>query len=145
MVKWMILKYVHCLHTSPSTFSYTSVCASACTHTHSHTLTHTHTHSHTHTHTHILPLYFFNLPQIEESVARERFDHVCEELNKALRREQEVQELLNEQSQQIQQLGLTLDIQRTEDNEKEYTLSQAVKVMRLILTLNGALFTLIRG
>ncbi|KAK2146872.1 hypothetical protein LSH36_581g03034 [Paralvinella palmiformis] len=70
--------------------------------------------------------------RIEVSALRQSQEGLSTKAGKAELMEQELiqlrqQELLNEQSQQIQQLGLTLDIQRTEDNEKEYTLSQAVK------------------
>ncbi|CAH1255618.1 CCDC171 [Branchiostoma lanceolatum] len=56
-------------------------------------------------------------------VPKDRFDSVCQELSSALQREQQAQQLLNEQSSQMHQLGNRLD----EGAEREKTLSEAVK------------------
>ncbi|XP_078621913.1 coiled-coil domain-containing protein 171-like isoform X2 [Branchiostoma floridae x Branchiostoma japonicum] len=56
-------------------------------------------------------------------VPKDRFDSVCQELSSALQREQQAQQLLNEQSSQMHQLGTRLD----EGAEREKTLSEAVK------------------
>ncbi|KAI8499369.1 hypothetical protein Bbelb_231330 [Branchiostoma belcheri] len=56
-------------------------------------------------------------------VPKDRFDSVCQELSSALQREQQAQQLLNEQSSQMHQLGSRLD----EGAEREKTLSEAVK------------------
>ena len=54
--------------------------------------------------------FFLMFVQVENTVERGRFDEMCKELNRALQREQEAQQLLNEQSQQIRELGLRLDL-----------------------------------
>ena len=58
----------------------------------------------------------------------DKFESVCEELNNALRREQQAQHLLVEQSRQLEELTLRLDVYTTEGMEKEQTLSEAVHV-----------------
>ena len=44
--------------------------------------------------------------EARDPTERRRFDQVCEELERALRREEEAQQLLNEQNMRIQQLSL---------------------------------------
>ena len=63
-----------------------------------------------------------------EYVGMDKFESVCEELNNALRREQQAQHLLVEQSRQLEELTLRLDVYTTEGMEKEQTLSEAVHV-----------------
>ncbi|XP_078070034.1 coiled-coil domain-containing protein 171 [Mustelus asterias] len=63
----------------------------------------------------------------QKMVPFERFGSICEELNNALLREQQAQLLLNEQAQQMQELGLQLELHSHEEAEKDQTLSEAVK------------------
>ncbi|XP_072373595.1 coiled-coil domain-containing protein 171 isoform X1 [Scyliorhinus torazame] len=65
--------------------------------------------------------------KIQKMVPFERFGSICEELNNALLREQQAQLLLNEQAQQMQELGLQLELHSNEEAEKDQTLSEAVK------------------
>jgi len=58
----------------------------------------------------------------------DKFESVCLELNNALRREQQAQQLLIEQGRQLEELTLRLDLYTTEGMEKEHTLSEAVYV-----------------
>nr|XP_015200650.1 PREDICTED: coiled-coil domain-containing protein 171 [Lepisosteus oculatus] len=60
-------------------------------------------------------------------VPLERFESVCQELNSALQREQQAQALLHEQAQQLQDLGLRLELHSGEEAEKDQTLAEAVK------------------
>ena len=57
-----------------------------------------------------------------------RFENVCEELNNALKREQQAQALLNEQTAQMQEMGERLELHANQGEEKDVTLSEAVKV-----------------
>lgn len=58
----------------------------------------------------------------------DKFESVCQELNNALQREQQAQQLLVEQSRQLEEITLRLDLYTTEGMEKEQTLSEAVHV-----------------
>ena len=58
----------------------------------------------------------------------DKFESVCQELNSALQREQQAQQLLVEQSRQLEEITLRLDLYTTEGMEKEQTLSEAVHV-----------------
>ena len=60
-----------------------------------------------------------------------RFENVCEELNHALKREQQAQALLNEQTTQMQEMGARLDLHSTQGEERDATLGEAVKVTTL--------------
>ena len=60
-----------------------------------------------------------------------RFENVCEELNNALRREQQAQALLNEQTTQMQEMGERLELHANQGEEKDVTLAEAVKVKPL--------------
>ena len=66
-------------------------------------------------------------------VSREKFEGACEELNLALRREEQAQELLNEQTKQIHLLSDKLDEQATAGAEKDKTLSTAAGVRLIII------------
>ena len=57
-----------------------------------------------------------------------RFENVCEELNNALKREQQAQALLNEQTAQMQEMGERLELHANQGEEKDVTLAEAVKV-----------------
>ncbi|XP_022332700.2 coiled-coil domain-containing protein 171-like isoform X2 [Crassostrea virginica] len=59
-------------------------------------------------------------------VSIDKFESVCQELNSALQREQQAQQLLVEQSRQLEEITLRLDLYTTEGMEKEQTLSEAV-------------------
>ncbi|XP_013378672.1 coiled-coil domain-containing protein 171-like [Lingula anatina] len=63
----------------------------------------------------------------QQMVQLDRFDSVCQELESALKREMQAQQLLNEQSDQLHSLSRKLDIQASEGSEKEKTLSEAVQ------------------
>ncbi|KAJ7371526.1 hypothetical protein OS493_024866 [Desmophyllum pertusum] len=56
-----------------------------------------------------------------------RFENVCEELNNALKREQQAQALLNEQTAQMQEMGERLELHANQGEEKDVTLAEAVK------------------
>ena len=77
----------------------------------------------------MLPFSYF---QGNKYVPLEKFENVCIELNNALRREEQAQNLLHEQSKQLEELSLRMDIYSTEGVEKEQTLSEAIQV-RLLL------------
>ncbi|XP_002730890.2 coiled-coil domain-containing protein 171-like [Saccoglossus kowalevskii] len=64
---------------------------------------------------------------IQHTVPSERFDTICQELSNALQREQQAQELLNEQSSQLEELSLRLNELTTEDLERNVTINEAVK------------------
>lgn len=57
-----------------------------------------------------------------------RFENVCEELNNALKREQQAQGLLHEQTAQMQEMGERLELHANQGEEKDVTLAEAVKV-----------------
>ena len=59
----------------------------------------------------------------------EKFENVCIELNNALRREEQAQNLLHEQSKQLEELSLRMELFSTEGFEKEQTLSEAIQVI----------------
>ncbi len=63
------------------------------------------------------------------TVPRDKLESVCRELDHALRREQRAQQLLREQSQQLNDLGLKVDLHTTQTLEKEATLTDAVQVI----------------
>lgn len=58
----------------------------------------------------------------------EKFESVCHELNNALRREQQAQQLLIEQGRQLEEVSMRLDLYTSEGMEKEQTLTEAVHV-----------------
>ncbi|XP_041371577.1 coiled-coil domain-containing protein 171-like isoform X2 [Gigantopelta aegis] len=60
-------------------------------------------------------------------VTLEKFERVCSELNKALQREQQAQHLLHEQSQQMEELTVQLDVCSSHDLDKDSTLEEAVQ------------------
>lgn len=60
----------------------------------------------------------------------DKFESVCHELNNALRREQQAQQLLIEQGRQLEEVTMRLDLYTTEGMEKEQTLTEAVHVSR---------------
>ena len=60
-----------------------------------------------------------------------RFENVCEELNNALKREQQAQTLLHEQTAQMQEMGERLELNANQGEEKDVTLAEAVKVLRM--------------
>ncbi|XP_063311320.1 coiled-coil domain-containing protein 171 [Pelobates fuscus] len=60
-------------------------------------------------------------------VPSNKFDMACEELHQALFREKQAQILLNEQSQQLQELNNTIQLLSVQEAEKNQTLSEAVK------------------
>ena len=66
-------------------------------------------------------------------VSREKFEGACEKLNLALRREEQAQELLNEQTKEIHLLSDKLDDQSTAGAEKDKTLSTAAGVRLIIM------------
>jgi len=57
-----------------------------------------------------------------------KFESVCIELNNALKREEQAQSLLHEQSRQMEELSARMDIFSSEGMEKEQTLSEAIQV-----------------
>ncbi|XP_060566572.1 coiled-coil domain-containing protein 171-like [Ruditapes philippinarum] len=57
----------------------------------------------------------------------EKFESVCIELNNALRREEQAQNLLQEQGRQLEELSARMDIFSSEGMEKEQTLSEAIQ------------------
>lgn len=61
-------------------------------------------------------------------VPRRRFERVRRELQEALLREQQAQELLLEQAEQLRKLGLQLELCCGEDAEKKHTLAEAGQV-----------------
>ena len=66
-------------------------------------------------------------------VSIEKFESVCHELNNALRREQQAQQLLIEQGRQLEEITMRLDLYTTEGMEKEQTLTEAVHVSRTFI------------
>ena len=63
-----------------------------------------------------------------------RFENVCDELDNALKREQQAQALLHEQTAQMQEMGERLELHANQGEEKDVTLAEAVKVV-IISTL----------
>ncbi|KAL4227318.1 hypothetical protein ACF0H5_012763 [Mactra antiquata] len=57
----------------------------------------------------------------------EKFESVCIELNNALKREEQAQNLLQEQGRQLEELSSRMDIFSSEGMEKEQTLSEAIQ------------------
>lgn len=68
------------------------------------------------------------LKQELQNVSMDKFESVCHELNNALRREQQAQQLLIEQGRQLEEVTMRLDLYTTEGMEKEQTLTEAVHV-----------------
>ncbi|KAL3866903.1 hypothetical protein ACJMK2_044153, partial [Sinanodonta woodiana] len=60
-------------------------------------------------------------------VPMEKFESVCRELNNALHREEQAQQLMQEQSKQLEELTLRMDIFTTEGLDKEHTLTNAIQ------------------
>ena len=60
--------------------------------------------------------YFVRVSLQRDSLERSRFEQVCGELERALRREQEAQHLLNEQNMRIQQLSLRFNAESNLDD-----------------------------
>ncbi|XP_071952088.1 coiled-coil domain-containing protein 171-like [Antedon mediterranea] len=58
---------------------------------------------------------------------KERFEKVCHELSCALQREEKAQEILNEQSKQMEEMSMRLNIQTSKEIERNSTISEAVK------------------
>ncbi|KAL5005297.1 hypothetical protein ScPMuIL_018753 [Solemya velum] len=56
-----------------------------------------------------------------------KFDSVCQELNNALQREQQAQELLNEQGRQLEEITMKLAYYSNQEMEKDHTLTETVK------------------
>ena len=69
--------------------------------------------------------------QVHNTVGRENFESVCQELQQALGREQEAQRLLAEQSSRLEELGLQLNVKTTEELEKDHNITEAIKVQLL--------------
>ena len=61
-------------------------------------------------------------------MSRERFDGLCEELDGALRREEQSQKILHEQDARILALNTELDMYRTDGTQHEKTIVDAMKV-----------------
>lgn len=66
-----------------------------------------------------------------------RFENVCEELNNALKREQQAQALLHEQTAQMQEMGERLELHANQGEEKDVTLAEAVKVLVRLVTIRS--------
>ncbi|XP_052280653.1 coiled-coil domain-containing protein 171-like isoform X2 [Dreissena polymorpha] len=60
-------------------------------------------------------------------VSMDKFESVCMELNNALKREEQAQQLLQEQSRQMEDLSSRMDIFSSEGIEKEQTLTEAIQ------------------
>lgn len=58
----------------------------------------------------------------------DKFERVCNELNDALKREQVAQQLLTDQSQQLQELTMRLEFTDTQGAQQLQTLSEAMNV-----------------
>ncbi|XP_070542624.1 coiled-coil domain-containing protein 171-like isoform X2 [Ptychodera flava] len=65
--------------------------------------------------------------EVNNTVAVERFDSICHELNNALQREQQAQELLNEQSSQLEELSIRLNAHSNEELERNAAIAEAAK------------------
>ncbi|XP_076465696.1 coiled-coil domain-containing protein 171-like isoform X2 [Babylonia areolata] len=66
------------------------------------------------------------LQQSVKLVTMDKFERVCEELNEALQREQTAQQILQEQSRQLQELTARLDLSDTQGVQNQQTLSEAM-------------------
>lgn len=77
------------------------------------------------------PIIYFSIcyGQMLSMVPITRFENVCEELNNALKREQQAQALLHEQTAQMQEMGERLELHANQGEEKDVTLAEAVKVV----------------
>ena len=75
-----------------------------------------------------LKLYIFYFKG-NKYIPLEKFENVCIELNNALHREEQAQNLLHEQSKQLEELSLRMELFSTEGFEKEQTLSEAIQVI----------------
>ena len=78
-------------------------------------------------------MYFVLCFQLENMVPREKLDQAYLELDHALRREQRAQQLLKEQSEQLNELGSKVDFHTSAEMQKDATLTDAVQVC--ILTI----------
>ena len=65
-------------------------------------------------------------------IKRSKFEGVCQELSNALQREHQAQQLLNEQSAQLEELSMRLNMHTAEEMEKNATISEAVKVSKVL-------------
>ena len=61
-------------------------------------------------------------------IPRDQHGDVCQELEEALKREQHAQELLQEQTQRINDLSQQIETQMCASDDKEQTLADAVTV-----------------
>ena len=66
--------------------------------------------------------------QQDKSVARSKFDGMCQELNNALDRERQAEAILTEQSQRLNELNVQLDLQVAHFIDQEQKFSGATKV-----------------
>ena len=73
-------------------------------------------------------------------IQRNKFESVCQELSNALQREHQAQQLLNEQSSQLEELSMRLNMHTAEELEKNATISEAVKVSNVFLFSSLFLF-----
>lgn len=80
-----------------------------------------------------LRAFCINVLQPIKFVVMDKFEKVCNELNEALKREQTAQQILNEQSKQLQELTLRLDLCDTQGVQRQQTLSEAMIVRVLPL------------
>ncbi|KAG2466862.1 CC171 protein, partial [Polypterus senegalus] len=67
------------------------------------------------------------------AIPRDKFENICTELDNALQREQQAQQLLREQAEQLDELGQRLEQHTGEEAEKDHTLSEAVKANKLLI------------
>ena len=70
-------------------------------------------------------------------IVMEKFERVCVELNEALKREQMAQQLLNEQSRQLQELTMRLDLSDTQGAQRQQTLAEAMTVSAAVVGGRG--------
>ena len=76
----------------------------------------------------ILSSFLVFVTQPVKLITMDKFERVCAELNDALKREQVAQQILNEQSRQLQELTMRLDLSDTQGAQKQQTLSEAMTV-----------------
>ena len=71
--------------------------------------------------------------QQDKSVARSKFDGMCQELNNALDRERQAEAILTEQSQRLNELNVQLDLQVAHFIDQEQKFSGATKVVVFVV------------
>lgn len=74
--------------------------------------------------------------KMADLVPRDKFESACRELDTALRREQQAQQLLGEQSHQLNELNSQLEKYTSQSSWKQHNLNEAVQVGEIFILIS---------